>query len=570
MLSSLHIENIAVIERADIAFDRGLTVLTGETGAGKSIIIDSLNAVLGERIHRDILRTGCEKALVSAVFDSLPDSLVAALREMGAEPDEDGILLLERRLTADGKAAARLNGRPVPVSVLREVGRRLLNIHGQHENQTLLQVDTHMQYLDRLGGLSAGLMEYQAAFREWKALSTELQKLDTDETEKARRMDLLRYQIDEIEAAQIEPGEEEQLREKREQFRHSERIAAELAAAHRYFWGDDDTAGGLSLLEQGVQSVTMAGRYVPSLAALAEHMQSLTYDWDACAADLRAAEESLEFDAAERDRVDNRYELLRHLFSKYGADSHEVLAYCQTCRDELETIESGEERQAQLTLLQNAAEKRVYELAAALSAQRRQTAERFSAAVTEQLRFLDMPQAMLAVQIDTIPPGPTGTDRVEFQFTANPGETPRPLVKIASGGEMSRVMLALQTVLTNVDETETLVFDEIDTGISGRAALKVGEKMRETAGKRRRQVLCVTHLAQIAAQADHHLLIQKAVRDNRTFTEVTPLDESGREQELARIIAGNITPAGVQAAKEMRRQATENSEKGGVSDEFQN
>lgn len=558
MLNSLHIENIAVIERADIAFDSGFNVLSGETGAGKSIIIDSLNAVLGERISRDIIRTGCAKASVSALFSDLSAPIVEALGEQGCEPDEDGELLLERRLTADGKAAARINGRPVTVAMLRSVGRLLVNIHGQHENQALLNTETHVEYLDRVGGTLPQRAAYQACFAEYRELRSKLDALDMDETLKARRMDLLRYQIDEIEAADLHEGEEDELRTRREMFRNSEKIARSVAAAHQYLNGDEDSAGALNLLEQAATALVGAGRYMDDAAALSEKVQSLQYELDACADEVRALQDALDFDEAERDEVEARYERIRRLLSKYGTTTGEVLAFLAECRAEYDAMESSDEEKARLTAATDRAFRRATEAAAALTAARHRAAEAFSQSVTEQLAFLDMPRVQLAVSVEAAELSANGADRVEFLLAANVGEPPRPLAKIASGGEMSRVMLALQTVLADVDDMETLVFDEIDTGVSGRAALKVGQKLHETAaglsGTRRRQVLCVTHLAQIAAQADHHLLIEKAVRGERTYTEVTGLDENGREHELARIIGGEVTEAGIEAARELRRQ----------------
>lgn len=558
MLNSLHIENIAVIERADIAFDSGFNVLSGETGAGKSIIIDSLNAVLGERISRDIIRTGCAGAAVSAIFSDLSAPVVSALAEQGFEPDEDGMLLLERRLSADGKASARINGRPVTVAILRAVGRVLINIHGQHENQALLNTDTHVEYLDRVGGILSERAAYQAAFAEYRELKSKLDALDMDETLKARRMDLLRYQIDEIEAADLHEGEEDELRARRDMFRNSEKIARSVGAAHQYLNGDEDSAGALNLIEQAANALAAAGRYMDDAAALSEKVQSLQYELDACADEVSALMDALDFDESERDEVEARYELIRRLLSKYGATTGDVLAFLADCRAEYDAMESSDEEKARLTVATEQALRRATEAAAVLTTARQRAAEAFSRSVTEQLAFLDMPRVQLAVSVEAAELSAVGADNVEFLLAANVGEPPRPLAKIASGGEMSRVMLALQTVLADVDDMETLVFDEIDTGVSGRAALKVGQKLHETAaglsGTRRRQVLCVTHLAQIAAQADHHLLIEKAVRGERTYTEVTPLNEQGRERELARIIGGDVTEAGLEAARELRRQ----------------
>ena len=551
MLTSLHIENIAVIERADILFDKGFNVLTGETGAGKSIIIDSLKAVLGERIGREIIRTGCSGAAVSAIFSDISRKTAEALAEIGAEPDEDGALMLERRLSADGKASARLNGRPVTVAVLRAAGRMLLNIHGQHENQALLDSNTHLEYLDRLAGLEEIRDTYVTAYREYVRLRDELDSLDVDETLKARRMDLLRYQIDEIEGADLHPGEEEEVRARRDMFRNAEKIARSIEAARQFLSGDEEQDGALSLLQQAAENMDTAARYWNGAAETAEKIRSLQYELDACTDEVHALLESLELDEAAREETENRWELIRKLMSKYGGSAEEVLAFLASCKEEFEAMEFSDERKAALTKEVEKAEKRMLAAADSLTAARKGAAEGFARRVGEQLAFLDMPRAKLSVSVTPIRPGPRGADQVEFLLAANLGEDPRPLAKIASGGEMSRVMLALQSVLAKVNDIDTLVFDEIDAGVSGRAALKVGKKLQDTAAGDR-QVLCVTHLAQIAARADHHLLIEKAVRDGRTYTQVTPLDEAGRERELARIIGGKVTETAIQAAKELR------------------
>lgn len=563
MLDSLHIENIAVIERADITFDCGFNVLSGETGAGKSIIIDSLNAVLGERVSRDIIRTGCEKAAVSAVFSGFSPSLSASLAELGFEPDEDGVLLLERRLAADGKAAARVNGSPVTVAMLRTLGRKLLNIHGQHENQALLDTNTHLEYLDRLGGTESLRAEYQSVYKEYRAVKAALEALDIDETAKARRMDLLRYQIEEIENAALTEGEEDALRDKRDMFRNAERIARAVGESYAYLSGDEDTAGALSGVSEAVNALQNAGRYMEKAAAVAEKLQAIQYELDACTDDVRHLYDMLDFNESERDETEARYELIRRLLSKYGATTGDVLRYLAGCKAEYEAMESGEAEQARLAAEVEKTYGKLLAAAETLSLARQKAARDFCRAVTDQMTFLDMPRARLTVSMEGIEPCATGADKVEFLLAANVGEAPRPLSKIASGGEMSRVMLALQVVLADVDDMETLVFDEIDTGVSGRAALKVGQKLHETAmglsGTRRRQVLCVTHLAQIAAQADHHLLIEKAVKDTRTCTNVTALDETGRERELARIIGGEVTDSGIAAARELRREYGRNN-----------
>lgn len=556
MLQSLYIENIAVIERADIAFDAGLNVLTGETGAGKSIVIDAINAVLGERISRDIVRTGSDEARVTALFSDLSPAAAEALREWGIEPDEDGCLLIQRTISAEGKGTCRIGGRPVTVSILRDVGRRLVNIHGQHENQALLSPERHVAYLDRLGGHAPLLEAYRAVYERLCSLRRELDKADMDETMKARRIDLLRYQIDEIEAAELTAGEEEELEASRRLYRHAEAVAEGMMAAKEALSGDEDTMGALSRLEGAASALSGAGRYMEEAAVLSKRVENALYELEDCADELRDLLSRLEFDPAELDRVEARLDLIRRLFSKYGPGIPDVLAYAEQARQELDDIENADERQARLRQALAAAERDAAEAAARLTDARTKTAERFSKSVMEQLAFLDMPHVTMEVSITPASLSSGGADQVEFLMSANPGEPPRSIAKIASGGELSRVMLAIKSVLADADDIDTLVFDEIDAGISGRAAWKVGVKLRETArgsdGSRSRQVLCVTHLAQIAAQADHHLLIAKSVRDGRTYTDVRPLDEDGRMEELARIIGGEATPASREAAREMR------------------
>lgn len=549
MLVSLTIENIAVIERASISFDSGLTVLTGETGAGKSIVIDSLNAVLGERIRRDLVRAGSEKASVSALFRDISGAALEALAEMGMEPDEDGSLLIQRSLTADGKGACHINGRPATVSMLRTVGRLLVNIHGQHENQALLAPERHVEYLDRLGGLLPLRASYEDAYRRYCAIRRQLKAADMDETLKARRLDLLRYQIDEIEEAALRPGEEEALAARRAVGRNAERIASSLQNAKAILSGDEDSAGILSALSEAVTAVQDAGRYMEELRTLSGRVESLYYELEECAEELRDQAQRLDFDEGELEQVENRLDLLRRLSDKYGGSEEAVLAYLEQARQELDAIEMSDEHVARLQEQLAAARDETIEAAEKLTEARRQAARRFSEDVGRELAFLDMPGVTLEVSIEPVPLTAIGGDKVEFRIAANPGEPARSISRVASGGELSRIMLAMKSVLADIDDIDTLIYDEVDAGISGRAARKVGLKLHQTA--RSRQILCVTHLAQIASQADHHLLIAKQVRQGRTYTEVTPLDGEGRELELARIIGGEATEAARTAAREM-------------------
>ncbi|MCI8554452.1 MAG: DNA repair protein RecN [Clostridiales bacterium] len=552
MLSRLYIANIAVIEKAEIEFDSGLNVLTGETGAGKSIVIDSLNAVLGERVSREIVRSGSPRAEVTALFTGLAGSTAAMLEAKGYPPDEEGALLIQRMITAEGKSACRINGRPVTVAVLREIGRELVNIHGQHENQALLDPERHVGYLDRLGGIEAKRNAYQEAYHRFCAIRTELGKSDMDEREKARRMDLLHYQVEEIDEAGLQMGEEEELLEQRNLYRNAAKIAEAVAAARQALSGDEESDGALARLSAAVDAISEAGRYVSEMEQLEKRAQSLLYELEECAGELRDFGSSLEFDPDELDRIETRLETIRRLTVKYGPGIEEILRFGAAAAAELEEIELSDEHLAhlreELTVAADAAKK----AASVLTAARRAAAKRFTADVGKQLTFLDMPDVRLEVAVEPAELSVSGADQVEFRISANPGEPVRAISRIASGGELSRIMLALKSVLAGADDIDTLIFDEIDTGISGRAARKVGIKLRQIGGER--QVLCVTHLAQIAALAHRHLLIRKEVREGRTFTGVTPLEGEEREQELARIIGGTATDANLLAAREMLRE----------------
>lgn len=554
MLTQLYIENIAVIERADVSFDRGFNVLTGETGAGKSMVIDAINAVLGERIGRDIVRSGTPAAVVSAVFDRLPKTVTDKLDELGYPPEEDGTLLIRRQIGADGRGSCHINGRVATVSLLREIGRLLVNIHGQHENQSLLSPDKHLEYLDRMGELGQQREQYVALYRKYCAVYKELRSLDTDEEQKQRRLELLQYQLKEIEDAALVAGEETALEEKRRLFRHSEKITEGLRAAQQLLRGEDDTDGGLTLVSRAVRELGAGGRVSDEVLQLSQRLETALFELEACADAVDDTAEELAFNEEERDRVEQRSELIRKLTSKYGADTAAVLAYAEKARAEFNTIENADERRMELETELDRLGKEVVAAAETLTALRKAAGEVFARQVAEELRSLDMPGVKLAVAIEPISLNATGGDKVEFRISANPGEEPKSIAKIASGGELSRIMLAMKSVMADADEIDTLIFDEIDAGISGHAAQQVGLKLWETARsteKRQRQVLCVTHLAQIAAKGDRHLLIRKAVRDGRTFTEVTPLDRDAREQELARIIGGRVSEANLVAAGEM-------------------
>lgn len=555
MLSKLYIENIAVIERAEIDFDKGFNVLTGETGAGKSILIDSINAVLGQRTSRELIRTGADKAFVSARFDGISEGTAAALAALGVElSEEDGAtLLLSREIRADGRGSVKINDRPATLTALRQVGRELINIHGQHENQALLSADRHRKYLDLMGGYEDKLTAYASLYRQYGEVMRELKKSRMDDAEKARRMDMLQYQIAELEGADLTVGETESLMRRREIIQNAERIAGALAEARALLSGGEEYDGAVSLLERGTAALDGIASVYPACGELSERLHGLVYELEDVASELHSLGEDNEFSPYELDEIENRLEQLQKIRRKYG-DEQEALDFLEKARAERESIERSDEQLAALTERARELHRETVRAAAELTALRRKAADVFCEAVGRELTFLDMPRVRLAVDLRPCELNGSGADEVEFLIAPNPGEPPKPLGKIASGGELSRIMLAIKTVLASIDDIDTMIFDEVDTGISGRAAHKVGVKLHEVS--RTRQIICITHLAQMAAQADTHLLICKNVRDGRTFTSVKPLGFEERKQELARINGGDvITESMLRTAEELLNNA---------------
>ncbi len=554
MLSRLHIENIAVIEQAEIEFEPGFNVLTGETGAGKSILVDSIMAVLGERTSRELVRTGASTAYVSAQFTDIGEGVRQKLDEMGFACEDDTVML-GREIKVDGKAVFRINGRPAGAAALREAGHLLIDIHGQHESQALLSPEQHIHYIDSMLP-DRGLLEvYAQKYEDWRTAVSQLRAVSRDEGEKARRIDILRYQIDEIEAAGISVGEAEELEQRRDLCMNAERILSSVSEAHAALSGaeDDEFPGALSAIQQAVEELTGISRYSEEIAALAERLDSLAIELDDVASELRDQCESLEFDPYELDEIMTRLEQLKRLFKKYG-DEEQMLEYLDKARQELEAIELSDERREQLE--KECADKlKIAQAAAgALHDARSRAALEFAERVCSELAFLDMPNVVFEAQVKEHELYELGLDAVEFLISANAGEPPKPIHKIASGGELSRMMLAIKNVLAEKDSVDTLIFDEIDTGVSGRAAGKIGLKLKETS--RHRQIICITHLSQIAAQADVHLLIQKHTEGGRTFTEVNRLSHEQRVGELARISVGErITDTALAAARELLEAA---------------
>ena len=555
MLSLLHIENIALIQSADIRFEPGFNVLTGETGAGKSIVIDSIGAVLGERTSRELIRTGAKSALVTAVFTQVPP--LPWLEENGFPTGEEE-LLLQRELQGDGRNVCRIDGKLVTVAQLRELGRQLLNIHGQHDGQQLLDPASHLGYLDQFGGCQPLLESYQEAYRKWHDIRREMDKLQMDEAERSRRVDTLNYQIQELERAQLKAGEDEELSARRTLLRSAGRLMEAVQSAEFALSGDEDRDGACSLIAQAEGEVQGVSSISPELSELSEKLTALRCAADDAADTLRDLSRSFDFSPGELDQVEERLDLLYRLRKKYGPTVEDMLSYLDRCRKELDQIQYADDTLARLEKDLKKAQKEAARRGESLSQARREAAGALQARVQEELRQLDMPKVQF--QTEFTPKGgeagmdETGLDEVQFLMSANLGEALKPIQKVASGGELARIMLALKNVLAEGDQIGTLVFDEVDTGVSGRAAQKVAEKMAQVA--RGKQVLCVTHLPQIAAMADTHFSVQKGEREGRTYTRLERLDRSQRREELARLIGGaSITPSLLESAEELLRQA---------------
>lgn len=548
MLSRLHIENIAVIENADLELQDGFNVLTGETGAGKSILIDSINLALGERVSKDIVRAGASSAHVSALFTGLSKQASEMVSSLGYDCGDE--LLIQRDISADGRGSCRISGRPATVSIVRSIGRLLVNIHGQHDNQALLSPEKHVYYLDKFAGIDELLYEYSAAYQEVKRISAELQSIQTDEAMKERRIDLLNYQINEIESADLKPNEEEELSARKLRIINAEKIASAVSGAYAALSGDDETPGAQELLATADSELDNVVDVLPEIKELAGRIKSLVYEIEDCADELRRYTGDEDYSPQELDAIEERLDTIFRLKRKYGGSIAAIQDYLKKCKAELENIETSDERAQKLSKELTEAKSKLLKLASTISAKRHAAAKILSSKIKQELSFLDMPQVEFSVHFEPLrEPSPNGMDNIEFMISANPGSPARPLAKIASGGEISRIMLAIKTVLADTDNIDTLIFDEIDTGVSGRAALKIGKKLKEVAANR--QVICVTHLAQIAAQADRHILIEKQVKDNNTFTYLKTLDYDGRKKELARIIGAEVTEKTLQTAAEM-------------------
>lgn len=551
MLELLHIENIAIIEAADIEFAPGFNALTGETGAGKSIVIDSLSAVLGQRTSRELIRTGAEKAFVSAAFSGMAPELTD---ELGIQPEADGTLLLQREIQTDGKNVCRVNGRPVTVGQLRALGARLLNIHGQHDGQQLLDEEQHIVYLDSFGRVESLAITYAEKYKRFTDIRRQIGALQMDEAEKARRVDTLQYQIEELRRAKLTPGEEEELTARRGMLRNAEKFLDAVAGADYALNGDDSGGGALSALRQAQDALGGVRHLDDAFGQLYERLgeaYSEVYDIAATVEDKRG---ELDVSPGELDRVESRMDLLYRLKKKYGATVEDMLDYQARCEAELAQIEDAGDTLARLEQALSKAEKEARQAAQALSDARKAAADRLTAQILTELQQLDMGKIRFAVDFAEKPLDSDGMDTVRFLMSANVGEELRPIHKIASGGELARIMLAMKNVLSEQDHVGTMVFDEVDTGVSGRAAQKVAEKMARIS--RRKQVLCVTHLPQLAAMADTHFSVEKGERGGRTYTEVRRLDREQRRQELARLTGGShVSQTMLDGAEELLVQA---------------
>lgn len=551
MLELLHIENIAIIEAADIEFAPGFNALTGETGAGKSIVIDSLSAVLGQRTSRELIRTGADKAFVSAAFSGMAPELT---EELGIQPEADGTLLLQREIQTDGKNVCRVNGRPVTVGQLRALGARLLNIHGQHDGQQLLDEEQHIVYLDSFGRVESLAITYAEKYKNFTDIRRQIGALQMDEAEKARRVDTLQYQIEELRRAKLTPGEEEELTARRGMLRNAEKFLDAVAGADYALNGDDSGGGALSALRQAQDALSGVRHLDDAFGQLYERLgeaYSEVYDIAATVEDKRG---ELDVSPGELDRVESRMDLLYRLKKKYGATVEDMLDYQARCEAELAQIEDAGDTLVRLEQALSKAEKEARQAAQALSDARKAAADRLTAQILTELQQLDMGKIRFAVDFAEKPLDSDGMDTVRFLMSANVGEELRPIHKIASGGELARIMLAMKNVLSEQDHVGTMVFDEVDTGVSGRAAQKVAEKMARIS--RRKQVLCVTHLPQLAAMADTHFSVEKGERGGRTYTEVRRLDREQRRQELARLTGGShVSQTMLDGAEELLVQA---------------
>lgn len=553
MLTTLYIENIAVIEKTSIDFSEGLNVLTGETGAGKSIIIDSINAIMGQRTSKELVRTGAKTALVTAQFDDVNATVKAKLAELGYDNEDDDTLILQRSISATGKSSCKINARPASVTVLKEIAKNLINIHGQHESYELFSPDTHIDYIDSFGELGSELEDYRVKYSKYKTLKKQLNEANSDESARLHEIDLLTYQTTELFNADVQQDELEQLENERIILNNSEKIFTLLNDAKELLDGDERIQGGIEAVDSAMNYIQRAASLNAEYESISESITDVYYNLKDCIDAISDAADSVESDPQRLEEIDERLDLLNRLTRKYGCECNELPVLAEKMQTRLEELLSYDKNRDKLEQDYAVAEDNARIAAQKLSEIRKKTAKVFSERVREEMSFLNMPNVQIVTQFEETDFYEKGTDKVEFLISANPGEPPRPVAKIASGGELSRMMLAIKTVLASTDDIDTLIFDEVDTGISGSASQKVGLKLKEVS--KSSQVLCVTHQAQLAALADAHYLISKQVEDGRTFTQVNLLDFDGRKNELARIIGGvSITDAALAHAEAMLKE----------------
>lgn len=546
MLSLLHIENIAVIECADISFDKGFNVLTGETGAGKSIVIDAISAILGQRTYRDMIRTGNNKASVRAVFTDVPQ--LPWFEENGVEYDSE--VVIQREVYLDGKNICRVNGSLVTVSILHKLGIQMINIHGQHDSASLFDENNHLDFLDAFANNGPLLNNYSEKYDTLVDLRHQIKRMTMDEGEKLRRMETLRFQIDEIEKAEIEAGEDDVLEARRKILQNAEKLSDGINAAVESLYGGDETDGAASMLADAERELSRLSRYTDAYTALHERIADLMYQVQDVAEEIRDARDDLSYSSGELEQIESRLDVIHKLRKKYGITCADILKYLDNAKHELDEIEFADDHLERLKKKCEQAEKSAWDAALELRKSRLDAAQKLAERILVELEQLDMPRVQFSCEFTDLALSANGADAVSFYMSANAGEALKPLNKVASGGELARIMLAMKNVLAEKDRVHTLIFDEVDTGVSGRAAQRVAEKLKSVA--MHKQVLCVTHLPQLAALADTHLLIAKEERNGRTYTNVTPLDIEGRKHELARIIGGaNITETTLKSAQEM-------------------
>ena len=549
MLSVLKIENIAIIESAEIEFSRGFNVLSGETGAGKSIILDSINAVLGFRTSRELIRTGASEARVTALFSCIGENVEKVLEELSLPLTPDKTLLVSRVISPD-KNVCKVNNTLTNVSALREIGAELISIHGQQDNRELLNNETHISYIDSIGDLTAAVEDYRVIYDELLALKSQIKKLSGNKEEKARRIDILSYQIDELEKAEINPGEWESLKNRRTELQNFEKIQESLSATYDALSGGDSYKGAIEMVSGAFRELSSIGKFSNEIQTISEKLGDLYYELSDITDTVRDSISGDGYNPLELEEIENRLDLLYKLSKKYGETEEEMLEFLENAKKKLSEISLSDEVLDALKIKYSEKLVETQNLAKVLSEKRQKEANVFCEKVCDELRFLDMPSVQFLVDFKEVDLCENGIDSVEFLISANVGEIPKPIAKIASGGELSRIMLALKTVLADKDKITTMIFDEIDAGVSGRAALKVASKLKSVS--RGKQVLCVTHLAQLMSYADNHYLIEKAVRDRKTYTGVTLLDLEGRKHEIARITSGGeITQTQLDNALEM-------------------